>query len=135
VAQVLNGLETLRSSGGRSLHLQLFPENLGQVDLRLITRDDGLHVRILAESAATGATLEHSLPDLQRALQAAGIEVSSFSVGLGSHAAHGEAAQEQARPQSGRPAQAHLSQGDESAAPDAAAPRVRWTNSLVDYQV
>jgi flagellar hook-length control protein FliK len=82
VAQIQQGIETLAKSGQTSVHLQLYPEALGRVDMRLSSGADGVHVSLTANLAATSSLLERHAEDLRRALTDSGLTVAGLSIGF-----------------------------------------------------
>lgn len=81
VNQIRLGVERLSKSGETSLHIQLHPEELGRIGLRLTTGADGLHVSLTTDLATTGQLLESNLPKLIDALNNAGINVAGLDIG------------------------------------------------------
>jgi flagellar hook-length control protein FliK len=89
LVQVERALESLGDSTTtpNSVRLQLQPESLGRIELRVTHGEHGLRVTLTAENAATGQLLERRLDDLRQTLVASGVEVSGLSVSVG----HGQA--------------------------------------------
>jgi flagellar hook-length control protein FliK len=71
------------ASGQVSLRMQLYPEKLGRIDLRLSSGLEGMQVTILAGLQNTGQLLESRLPDLRQALSEAGLNINGLYVGIG----------------------------------------------------
>jgi flagellar hook-length control protein FliK len=65
---------------GQSMRIQIHPENLGKIDLRLISNSDGMKVVMTAEVPATAKLLETHLDQLQKQLSNAGLSISGMSV-------------------------------------------------------
>ncbi len=68
------------AAGKSSIHIQIQPENMGRINVRLISNSDGMQVILTTESAATGKLLETNLNQLQKSLSEAGLTVSGLSV-------------------------------------------------------
>lgn len=83
VRQVTHGLETAVKNHQISMRLQLFPEDMGRIDLRLTAGAHGLGITLSAEQPATSQLLEANLGKLQQALAGAGISLSSLNIGQG----------------------------------------------------
>lgn len=64
-----------------SLRVQLKPESLGYLDLRLGLRDGVLTLQILAGSERTRDMIQGALPQLRQALEGKAIEVGQMSLG------------------------------------------------------
>jgi flagellar hook-length control protein FliK len=82
VAQIQQGVETLAKSGQTSLRLQLYPEALGRVDLKLTSGADGVRVSLTADLSATGNLLERHAQELRQALSDSGLTVAGLSIGF-----------------------------------------------------
>lgn len=89
LVQVERALALLSDSTAarQSVRVQLQPESLGRIELRVTHGEHGLRVALTAENAATGQLLERRLDDLRQTLVASGVEVSGLSVSVG----HGQA--------------------------------------------
>jgi flagellar hook-length control protein FliK len=81
LAQQLNAeITTAAASGKSSIHIQIQPENMGRIDVRLVSNSDGMHVVMTTDSASTGKLLEDNLSQLQKSLSNAGLQISGLSV-------------------------------------------------------
>lgn len=65
---------------GQSMRIQIQPENLGKIDLKLVSNSDGMKVIMTAEVPATAKLLETHLDRLQQQLADAGVSISGMSV-------------------------------------------------------
>lgn len=65
---------------GQTMRIQIHPENLGKIDLKLVSNSDGMKVVMTAEVPATAKLLENHLDQLQRQLANAGVSISGMSV-------------------------------------------------------
>ena len=83
VEQVSRGIDTLSKAGQQSIRLQLYPENLGKIDLRLTSGTDGVRIVINADSPATSLLMERYLPELRQVLIQSGVNLAGLSVGSG----------------------------------------------------
>ena len=80
VNQISGALEVLAKTRQSALRLQLNPEDLGRIDLRMTTSQNGLAVVLSADQAATGKMLEGELARLKQSLENAGIQVAHLSI-------------------------------------------------------
>ena len=80
VAEVLRDVRRL-ADGSHRLSMQLYPEELGAVQLEVALRDGRLHLRAVAHTEAGRAALESSLPELRSELGDAGVDAGSLEVG------------------------------------------------------
>jgi flagellar hook-length control protein FliK len=83
LSQVAEGVAKMDKSRQPVLHLQLHPENLGKIDLRMTVRTDGLHVALNASATDTGTLLERYLPELRQSLTDAGVHLAGLAVNGG----------------------------------------------------
>lgn len=81
LTQVSEQIEMMFQQGRNTLRLQLTPENLGRIDIRLVNSGQGIGVTVLTEQAETGRLLEAQLNQLRQTLQDAGIQLSHLNVG------------------------------------------------------
>jgi hypothetical protein len=83
VEQLTRGIDTLTKSGEQSIRLQLYPENLGKIDLRLASGTDGVRIVMHADSSVTNQLLERHMPELRQVLVQSGVNLSGLSIGYG----------------------------------------------------
>ncbi|HZW05000.1 MAG TPA: flagellar hook-length control protein FliK, partial [Anaerolineaceae bacterium] len=127
-------VETIQSSvqkGQSSLRLQLNPQELGSIDVRLVSNPQGVGVTVFADQASTGRLLEMQIDQLRTSLQEAGVQLAHLNVFQ-----HGQQRQEAPADGNRRFSQRRLaafSQHNEPAAEAVAAPR--RGQSVVDYRV
>lgn len=81
--QIVRGVDSMARSGATSMHLQLHPEALGRIDVRVTSGADGMRVTLTADQAATGSLLQHNLADLRHTLTETGLSIAGLSVGVG----------------------------------------------------
>ena len=81
IEQMITGM-TMRTltQGTSEIHLQLQPENLGQVTMRLTVTGNQVTANVVAQNADVGNALVANHQDLARSLSAAGLSLSGFSV-------------------------------------------------------
>jgi hypothetical protein len=82
-AEVLEQIRVHVASSGRAASLQLAPDELGRISIRLALEDGTVSAVVRAESKETLALLEQHLPELRAALAASGLEAEHFDLGLG----------------------------------------------------
>ncbi len=129
IQQILKQIEPAVRAGKNVLHLQLQPESLGRIDLRIASSDQGVTVTFRASQASTQAMLENHASDLRQALSEAGIHLSQFGVGQQGQS-NGGFAQKQSS------LAASYSQRNGSTETIQAATAKTWKSaSMVDYRV
>ena len=79
--QVEAKIQTMIKTGENSISIKIHPENLGQVNIKLVSGSDGVQVYLSAEKPSTGALLESGIEQLQEILNTAGVNIGSMSVG------------------------------------------------------
>jgi flagellar hook-length control protein FliK len=132
--QVLRGVESLVRSGANSMHLQLYPEALGRIDIQVTTNADGLRVTLTADSVAAGGLLQQHLSDLRQSLSESGLSIQALSVGIGQGQGGQQMSAWQRPPQTaGFMAAAH---SQTAAAPEPAlTPARAGAGTRVDYRI
>lgn len=80
IREISQEVITLANEHGKSLRIQVHPENMGKIDLHLISGKDGLQVTIKAEVPATARLLENHMDELNRSLSNAGLSIGGMSV-------------------------------------------------------
>jgi flagellar hook-length control protein FliK len=78
--QVSDQLQSMLRNGQTTLRIQVVPENLGRIDLRLVSNSSGTQVFITADLPSTGKLLENQLGQLHQALLDAGVKLGGLSV-------------------------------------------------------
>jgi flagellar hook-length control protein FliK len=81
--QIEDSITQMLKSKQTSLRIQLHPEDLGRIQLRLIQDENGLRVTMHADHSETGQLLERHLHSLQKSLNDAGIQLTGFDINSG----------------------------------------------------
>jgi flagellar hook-length control protein FliK len=102
VWQISQNVESMLKSRQTTLRLQLYPEELGRIDLRLTTGSAGMGVSLIAQQASTGQLLESQVATLRQALDQAGIHLAHLSVGQQQSQASSGGSNRQGRGQTGQ---------------------------------
>ncbi|KAA3648399.1 MAG: flagellar hook-length control protein FliK [Chloroflexi bacterium] len=82
--QISSTLETLVDRGQTSLRLQLHPEHLGRIDLKLNSGNDGVQVWITPDASSTSQLLQAEVQQLKQSMQEAGVTLTDVNIGPGS---------------------------------------------------
>jgi flagellar hook-length control protein FliK len=80
IQKISSEIVELAREQGKSMKIQIQPENMGKIDLRLVTNSDGMRIVMTTEIPATGKLLESHMDQLQRQLADAGVSISGMSV-------------------------------------------------------
>jgi len=83
VRQMSAAIGSAVRDGPGSMRVQLYPDELGHIDLRLTTDAAGMHVVLTADRPATASLLGQRLDELQSALTSSGVSLAGVSVGAG----------------------------------------------------
>jgi flagellar hook-length control protein FliK len=78
--QIAQQVEMAANQGRGTLRIQLHPEDLGRIDLRLTHSAQGLIVTMIADRASTGQALSNQADLLRQALSEAGIQLSNLNI-------------------------------------------------------
>ena len=79
--QISRQVAGLSGTGSQSIRIQLHPEDLGQIDLKITTGSLGTHVTLIADQSTTGKLLETHIDQLKQTLADAGIQMANVHVG------------------------------------------------------
>lgn len=79
--QIVRNIETMIKEGQTSMRVQLYPENMGKIELQLTSTSNGMTVTLVPDVSSTGKLLESQLSELRYALTDAGIELNDLNVG------------------------------------------------------
>lgn len=80
LSQVTDNVKATIDAGRETIRLQLQPENLGKVDVRISRGSDGLQLTFTTETPSTSRLLQSTLNQLQQSLTEAGVKVGNMSV-------------------------------------------------------
>jgi flagellar hook-length control protein FliK len=80
IQKITSEVVELAREQGKSMRIQIQPENMGKIDLRLVSNSDGMRIVMTTEIPATGKLLETHMDQLQRQLADAGVSISGMSV-------------------------------------------------------
>lgn len=134
LAPIVRGAEALEKSGQASLRLHLHSQDLGGVEVRLTSTQQGVHVALRAEAAQTGELLQRHLPELRQSLAQAGVHLSGLSVGAGGAQAQ-QGGGQLTSPHPGRPWKETLRNREvEAPAEPAPLPGIGSTSNI-DYRI
>lgn len=135
---VVMTLRNLATEGREEVRLQLQPESLGRVEVRLNYDGAEVRVHLSAETAQTSTLLQSHAPDLRAALVEAGVNVGQLSVAVGdgrSASSHGWAGSQAGQAFTPGGTNGNERAPREPAATPAQSVGVRPASSRVDYRV
>jgi flagellar hook-length control protein FliK len=78
--QIHEGVQATIRQGKSSLRIQLSPQDLGAIDIRLVSSPAGVSMTVIAEQASTGRLLETQINQLRQTLADAGVQLSNLNI-------------------------------------------------------
>jgi flagellar hook-length control protein FliK len=90
IQQIVNEVDQSLQTGQNVVRIQLHPENLGKIDIRLSSDASGLGINIMAENASTKRLLESQVEILRQSLDNAGLHLSHMNFGMKGQEGQGE---------------------------------------------
>jgi len=81
--QVLQGLEMVIKNKNVTMRMQLYPDNLGHIELKVVSGQNGLNVFLKADQPSTQQLLESQAAFLKQSLSSAGVNASQIDFGQG----------------------------------------------------
>jgi hypothetical protein len=79
-SEIVRGARVLAREGGGTARIQLFPPELGGLEIRVAVTNRGVALRFVADRAAVAELLNHHLPELRHALQLPGLAVERVEI-------------------------------------------------------
>jgi flagellar hook-length control protein FliK len=129
--QVVRGLATLVSEGVSEMRLQLMPEDLGEIELRVRTSEGVVRGEMMVQRPEIKQLLDQHLDRLRSALHQQGLDLRGFDIGL---APEGRFAQPDRSGHGSQPQRGPRGRGSAEAAPEAVQPALAPRGALaVDY--
>lgn len=83
IRQIVEQVELIRKPGANELSVQLKPEFLGKVNLRLTIEDGLVSAKFIAENPQVKQMLESNLAQLKQSLEEQGLKFNRLEVGVG----------------------------------------------------
>jgi flagellar hook-length control protein FliK len=78
--QVIHQMNVKIKNGPTSMHLQLSPTELGNIEVEMVSTSQGVHVTFFTEQANTGKLLETQLNQLRESLIDSGVQLSGLNI-------------------------------------------------------
>ncbi|MBO6512829.1 MAG: flagellar hook-length control protein FliK [Phycisphaerales bacterium] len=80
LSQVQRGLASIINTKGGTMKLRMTPEHLGQVNIKMTTKDGHVKIKIDAETDQARAALKSGLAELKSTMESRGIQVEELSI-------------------------------------------------------
>jgi flagellar hook-length control protein FliK len=94
--QIVNTIRSATFKGDSEVRLNLKPESLGQLHIRLSMNDGVVSIRMIAETGQAQALINEHLPQLKAALTAQGLQLDQLAVSTSSNPGNFNSAERQA---------------------------------------
>jgi flagellar hook-length control protein FliK len=95
ITQISNQIESLVTANRSSIRVQLYPEELGHIDLRIVSNKSGVGVTMVADKSTTQEILRSEMNMLKQSIEQAGIQLSDLNIGQGQNSSQNQMAEEQ----------------------------------------
>ncbi len=134
-SQVVTRLQTMSGDERHEMELQLKPENLGKIQLRVVEERGQILAKFTAESEKVRAILESNMQLLRDALEKNGMTIAELSVSVGQRQHNDTAEQAGARNGNGAASGRGQSSGiqGENGAPAEVDRELRMTRRIAEY--
>jgi len=129
IGQIARHMDKLTQTGRQTLRIQLYPQELGHIDLKITSSPQGVGVTMLADNPTTGKLLEGQMAQLRQNLTDAGIQIANMQIGTQSNQQFN-----QGTPQSPNQTQAKYSMPNMTSDVSGEEP-VQLIESLIDYKI
>jgi flagellar hook-length control protein FliK len=81
IKQISEQLDGLMKSNKSSLRMQLYPEELGHIDLKIVSSKGGVAVTLIADKTSTQQVLQSEMNSLRQTIEQAGIQLNNLNIG------------------------------------------------------
>lgn len=133
IQQITKQLSDMKNNGQTTLRMQLFPENMGRIDLRMTTNGHNIGVTIIADQSDTSRLLQRNLDNLRQNLNDAGIQINQLDI-----SSHGGFQQSGSESKTANPSTSGFrtsNQNFNAPKTEISSPRRNLESSVYDYQV
>jgi flagellar hook-length control protein FliK len=83
ISQIGTQIDQMVKTNRSTLRMQLYPEELGHIDIKIVTTHTGVGITMTADNPATQAILRSEMNSLKQNMQDAGIQLSNLNIGQG----------------------------------------------------
>ena len=130
IGQIARQMEGFSQNGRTTFRIQLSPQDLGQIDLKITSSQQGVGVTIVADNANTSKLLETQVAQLRQSLIDAGVQISNLHVGTqaSQQQSNGSQSSYQKKHSSSYSGTPHGMEADDIQV-------IKTGNSLVDYRI
>ena len=129
VTQITNEIDQMVKTNRSSLRVQLYPEELGHIDLKIVSTKNGVGVTMIADKASTQEVLKSEMNSLKQTIEQAGIQLNDLNVG------HGQNSNQHLYEENRHAAKSYASMSSEKQSSETIEKSVTLQTSVVDYKV
>lgn len=80
ITRISDQLDGLLKTNRSSFRMQLYPAELGHIDLRIVSNKGGVDVTLIADKASTQQVLQSELSSLRQTIEQAGIQLNTLNI-------------------------------------------------------
>ena len=131
ITQVANQIDQMVKSNRSSVRLQLYPEELGHIDLRIVTTKNGIGVTMVTDKASTQQALKSDMESLRQSIEQAGIQLSNLNINQG----HNSNRQQSFEHRQNFSNNSYPGSNPDNSNSTTEEPRVHLNSTVVDYRV
>lgn len=131
INQVANQLDQMVKTNRSSVRMQLYPEELGHIDLRIVTTKDGINVTMVTEKASTQQALKSEMDSLRQSIEQAGIQLTNLNINQGQNSNRQQSFEHRQNFSNG----SYPGTGSDNSNSSSNEPKKHLTSTVVDYKV
>ena len=131
ITQVADQINQMVKSNRTSVRMQLYPEELGHIDLRIVTTKNGIGVTMVADKVSTQLALKSEMDLLRQNIEQAGIQLSNLNINQGNNSSRQQSFEHRQNLSNG----SYPATNSDNSNSTSNEPRVHLKSSVVDYRV
>lgn len=131
ITQVANQIDQMVKSNRSSVRMQLYPEELGHIDLRIVTTKDGIGVTMVTDKASAQQALKSEMDSLRQSIEQAGIQLTNLNINQGHNSNRQQSFEHRQNFSNG----SYSGNGSDNSNSSSNEPKKHLTSSVVDYKV
>lgn len=81
--QIVQKAQVILRDGSSEMRMQLVPEHLGKLEMKIVVHDGMVTARFMVENAQVKSMIEGNLSQLKQSLESMGFHIDNFAVGVG----------------------------------------------------
>lgn len=80
ISQVTSQLDDMIKTNNSSVRLQLYPEELGHIDLKITSGKDGIGITLIADKGSTTSALTSEANNLRQSIEQNGVQITNLNI-------------------------------------------------------